>query len=71
MASCAAGGGATGLGTGLSEGAGLSVGSLTRKTPYETAGNVFLVAGLLTLVAGTLYFAIRQQRSGAALEGAS
>jgi uncharacterized protein len=49
----------------------LSVGSLTRKTPYETAGNVFLVAGLLTLVAGTLYFAIRQQRSGAALEGAS
>jgi hypothetical protein len=29
LASCAAGGGATGLGMGLTEGAGLSVGSLT------------------------------------------
>jgi uncharacterized membrane protein YfcA len=41
----------------------LSVGSLTRKTPLELAGNVFLVVGLLSLVVGTLWIALKQQRA--------
>ena len=41
----------------------LSVGSLTRKTPLEMVGNVFLVVGLLSLVVGTLWIAFKQQRA--------
>jgi uncharacterized membrane protein YfcA len=43
----------------------LSVGSLTRKTPFETLGNVLLAAGLVALVVGTLVIATRQQRRAA------
>jgi hypothetical protein len=46
----------------------LAVGSLTRKTPFEAVGNVFLVSGLVALVVGTLVVAVRQHRSEAALE---
>jgi uncharacterized membrane protein YfcA len=48
----------------------LAVGSLTRKTPYEAWGNVFLAAGLLALVAGTLIIASRQHRANRLLVAA-
>jgi uncharacterized protein len=47
----------------------LAASSLTRETPYETAGNLFLVAGLVTLVAGTLLIAYRQHRARAGADG--
>jgi len=42
----------------------LAIGSLTRKTPYETVGNVALAIGLVALVAGTFVIAARQRRTG-------
>jgi uncharacterized membrane protein YfcA len=43
----------------------LAAGALTRKTQFETAGNVLLALGLVTLVVGTLWIARRQQRADA------
>jgi uncharacterized protein len=39
----------------------LSVGSLSRRTPYEPFGNVALVTGLVVLVGGTFLIAYRQR----------
>jgi uncharacterized protein len=39
----------------------LSIGSLSRKTPYEQIGNVALATGLAVLVLGTLYIAFKQR----------
>lgn len=44
----------------------LAVGSLTRQTPYEPLGIVFLAVGLLALVTGTLVIAARQHWTNAA-----
>ena len=49
----------------------LSVGSLTRKTPYELWGNVMLAAGLVALLAGTLFIAGRQRRADARVAAAA
>ena len=49
----------------------LSAGSLSRRTPYEQLGNVALVVGLVTLVGGTLYIAMRQRRAQAATMAAA
>lgn len=40
----------------------LSIGSLTRRTPYEELGNVALAIGLLALIAGAVLVATRQRR---------
>jgi len=39
----------------------LSVGSLTRRTPFEQLGNVALATGLVVLVGGTFLIAYRQR----------
>jgi uncharacterized membrane protein YfcA len=43
----------------------LSAGSLTRRTPYETLGNLALALGLAALIAGTLTIAYRRRGQAA------
>jgi hypothetical protein len=42
----------------------LSIGSLSRQTPFEQLGNLALAAGLAALVGGTFIIAARQHRAG-------